>query len=57
MVGVTLSEEQYEYAITNDIEPDELEYLRTPDLHPKGIGKFEFRLQDYRDVEGVSIVF
>ena len=54
MVGITISKKQYEYATTTDLEPEELEFLRVPGLNPKGTGKFEFRLKDYREVTEVG---
>lgn len=47
---MTISKEQYEYATTTDLDPNELEFLRIPGLNSTGNGKFEFRLKDYRDV-------
>ena len=34
------------------MKPEELEFLRVPGLKPTGSGSFEFRLQDYRDLDG-----
>lgn len=51
MVAITISKEQYTYATTTDLEPSELAFLRVPTLNPAGKGSFEFRLQDYRDVD------
>lgn len=51
MVGITISKEQYEYETTNNLTPEKLKYLRVSGLQPSGDGSFEFRLQDYRDVD------
>lgn len=51
MVGITISQEQYNHARSADLTAKELEYLRVPGLSPNGKGSFEFRLQDYRDVD------
>ena len=56
MIGITISKEQYEHARTTDLEPEELEFLRIPSLNSKGMGKFEFRFQDYRDIDEVSSI-
>lgn len=48
VLGITISKEQYEYAIKDDLD---LENLRLPGLKPLGIGKAEFKLIDYRDVK------
>ena len=53
VIGITISKEQYEYAITSDLDAQQLEFLRVPGLQANGTGKFEFRLQDYRDVDEV----
>lgn len=50
MVAITISKEQQSYATTTDLEPGELAFLRVPTLTASGMGSFEFRLQDYRDV-------
>jgi len=50
VTGVTISKEQFDYACTTDLESHELEFLRVPGLKPDGSGQFEFKLQDYRDV-------
>lgn len=50
MVAITISKEQHTYAMTTDLEPSELAFLRVPTLTPSEKGSFEFRLQDYRDV-------
>lgn len=55
VIGITISKEQYEYATTTDLELDELEFLRVPGLNPKGTGKFEFRLNDYREINEVGL--
>lgn len=52
VVAITISKEQHKYATTTDLEPSELAFLRVPTLAaPSEKGSFEFRLQDYRDVE------
>ena len=51
MIGITISQEQYEYARSVDLKPHELEHLRVQGLRPIGSGSFEFRLMDYRDLE------
>ena len=51
MVAVTISNEQLNFAKTNDTELDELEFLRVPGLGLDGPGSFEFRFKDYRDVD------
>ena len=51
MVAITISKEQHKYATTTDLEPNELAFLKVPALSANGKGSFEFRLQDYRDVE------
>ena len=50
-MAVTISKEQHSYAKSIDTEPEELAFLRVPGLDSAGEGSFEFRLQDYRDVE------
>jgi len=47
VVGVTLSQDQCEYAEKSE---EELEALTIPELNAKGTGKAEFRLCDYREV-------
>jgi len=51
VVGVTISEQQYNYATTTDTELKDLEFLHIPDLDLPKAGKYEFRLQDYREVD------
>ena len=52
MIGITISKEQYEYETSNSSTPEELAYLRVPGLKSTGNSNFEFRLQDYRDIDG-----
>ena len=51
VTAITISKEQVNHAKTIDLETDELAFLRVPGLGSAGEGSFEFRLQDYRDVE------
>ena len=51
MVAISISKEQVSYAKSTDLELDELDFLRIPGLGSTGKGSFEFRMQDYRDVE------
>ena len=51
VIAVTISNEQLNFAKTNDTEADELEFLRVPGLGQDGSGSFEFQFKDYRDVD------
>jgi len=51
VLGITISEQQIEYATKTHLEPSELDFLRIPGLKSEGTGSFEFKLQDYRDTK------
>ena len=50
-MAISISKEQVSFANSNDLEPDELAFLRVPGLGSTGRGSFEIRFQDYREVE------
>lgn len=51
VLAVSISKEQVNFAKSNDLEPNELDFLRIPGLGSTEQGSFEFRFQDYRDFE------
>ena len=51
VVAITISKEQHSYAKINDVDLNELGYLLVTGLSKDEAGSFEFRLQDYRDVD------
>ena len=50
MVAISISKEQISFANSNDLQPDELAFLRVLGLSSTGKGSFEIRFQDYRDL-------
>lgn len=51
VIGITISEEQFKYATSIDLELTDLEFLFISKNESGNYGKFEFRLIDYRDVD------